>query len=445
MSQSISIQFDGAAVPHIESRHERDLAFALGWLHANDRLFQLELARRAAAGRLAELFGPMALASDIRARHLRLAELSDTLAGLAGADARQWLDSYARGVNAWIERRGRDLPPELRLLRAAPEPWRPRDSMAVSLIMAMELSLLPLQAKETRHTWTRTADPTLPGDLLDAAILGTAEPGGSNAFIAHADGRAFLGNDTHLLMRLPPWWFRAHLRAPGFEVMGWTLPGFPAVIAGFNGRIAWGITTHMLDDYDVYLEDWDEAGRTVRRGEERLAVESDEVRIRINRRESTTITRRRTDVGPMLPPDPSGALPARSIAWTALHPGRPMDAMLTLARARTLDEIVAAREEYVAPAMNLLACDRDGRSLFMLLGRVPDRPPALVDPRLPLDASRRELHWRGLRDAAANPLRRLEPGEPVVSGNDEQLRRASAVFYPAEFDSPSRVNRMREL
>jgi penicillin amidase len=445
VSSTTTIRFDGAGVPHVEAGTSTDLPFALGWLHANDRLFQMELARRTAAGRLAEVVGRVAVAGDAKARHLRLRETAEMLARNAGPVAREWLEAYSGGVNAWVSNRDRDLPPEFRFWRIRPAVWEPADSMTLVLMMALELSLLSQESKETRLRWTLALDSRSSRDLIDAAALGLGDPAGSNAFVTHpASGGVLLANDTHQLLRLPAWWFRVLLRAPGFEAVGWTLPGFPALIVGFNGRVAWGFTSHMLDDHDVFLEDWDARTGTVRRGRDRVTVAVDETYIDVRGDQIQPLELRSTDIGPLLPPDSHVRLPARSIAWTAYYEARPLDALLSIASASSLDEVVAARQAYVAPAMNLLACDQTGASLLMLLGAIPDRP-AGVDRRLPLDASRCDLHWCGLRDIAANPIQWFGPGEVVVSANDAQLARLSSDPYLADFDSASRVERLRQL
>jgi penicillin amidase len=125
----VEVRFDPWGMPEVEAESGEDLAAALGWLHANDRFFQMELGRRAAAGRLSELFGSRTLSIDRRFRELRLRPTAERSVETVGAEARAWLAAYARGVNAWLAARGRDLPPELVLLGVEPEPWTSADSL----------------------------------------------------------------------------------------------------------------------------------------------------------------------------------------------------------------------------------------------------------------------------------------------------------------------------
>lgn len=167
----VAVRFDRWAVPHIEADSEADAAAALGYLHANDRLTQMELGRRAAFGRLAEVTGEGAPETDVYFRTLRLDRAAAAILGSAAPRSRRLLEAYAAGVNAWLAERGDDLPPALRLLGVAPEPWQPRDSTAFAILMAEELSFWQGRPEEERFRWRRAFGVEGVRDLLGEADL----------------------------------------------------------------------------------------------------------------------------------------------------------------------------------------------------------------------------------------------------------------------------------
>ncbi|RMH17441.1 MAG: hypothetical protein D6696_15745, partial [Acidobacteria bacterium] len=155
LEAQVRVRFDRWGVPHVEASSERDLAAALGYLHANDRLTQLELGRRAAQSRLAEILGPAALELDVYFLRLGARRALDALESSLGERARAWYRGYADGVNAWLAARGSDLPPELRLLGVEPEPWTVRDSLSFVVLMARDLAFWNGRPEEARFRWLR--------------------------------------------------------------------------------------------------------------------------------------------------------------------------------------------------------------------------------------------------------------------------------------------------
>ncbi|HET6521451.1 MAG TPA: penicillin acylase family protein, partial [Geminicoccaceae bacterium] len=290
----VEVVRDRFAVPHIEAASPRDAFFALGFVHAQDRLWQMEFQRRVGAGRLAEVVGEAALPTDRFMRLLgfyRLAEASLAHLDPAAVEA---LDAYALGVNAHLATRAGPLPPEFLLLRhTSPEPWRPADSLVWIRMMALDLGrnwreeLLRVRLAE-RLTPEQMADlwPPEPDDApvtLAAGAAGAASavrglpwaelaallppappPGqGSNAWVLAGgrtgSGAPLLANDPHLGLQAPGVWYLAHLRAPGLNAIGATLPGVPGVVLGRNDRIAWGFTNSEADTQDLFVERLDPA------------------------------------------------------------------------------------------------------------------------------------------------------------------------------------------
>ena len=464
----VDVSFDRFGIPSIHAGSAVDAAAALGWLHANDRLFQMELTRRAASGRLAEIFGARALRFDTRVRKLGFGRVTGELAAQVSPESRRWLEAYAAGVNAWLAERGADLPPEFRLLRHRPEPWRPEDSLAVIYVMARVLSPVMEPAEDESFAFLRAFGPERTRELigeLDAVVFDEAvelsratpvspEPLGKRAEGAglgsnnwavsaakSATGGALLANDPHLDLELPSVWFEARIVAPDYEAVGMTLPGSPAVILGRGPRLAWACTNLYLDDVDVFLERLDAGGRNVLRGERWVAVESWRETVRVRNGEAIEIEVQRTDRGPLLAADPERGLPERSIAWTGWSPSDSLAAFVALARAGSVDEVRAAIAPYAFPAQNLVVADAAGSILWTPLGRAPDRFG--WDGWLPAPGWRADVGWRGLLPAAANPELRDPAAGQIVTANSF-LPVEKPAWFEGDFDTPFRMDRIRE-
>jgi penicillin amidase len=513
----VRVRFDRWAVPHVLAEAELDLAAALGYLHANDRMTQLELGRRSCAGRLAEVVGERALPADRRALTLRLRTAAERLAASAGPQSAAWLEAYARGVNGWLAERRADLPPELALLGAKPEPWTSADSLCFALLMARDLSFPAGHVEEARYRLlqglgvARTRDllgfpdlhvpegilspqaavaaadaaptgggeaqlsavlaaPSIPGAVAPdgrassaatAAVpavraipaeegsgdLGTDQPAlGSNDWAVGASrsrtGAPLVANDPHLPLGLPSTWYQVHLRAPGFEVAGMTLPGLPGVVIGQSSRLAWALTNVELDDHDLFFEELDAAGERVRRGRQwvPLAVETAVIPLRGGGGEEILL--RSTDRGPLLAADPERGLPPRSLAWTAYEPADPLSAFLGLARARSVDEVPSRLSGYVTPCQNLVVADREGGLLYTVLGRVPERRRG--DGRLPAPGWDPAYGWDGLRPRELNPSVPRPDDDLLVTANHDIRPPGYALPFFANFYPADRARRIEE-
>lgn len=498
LSAPVEVRWDRRGVPYCEAESAEDLAAALGWLHANDRFTQMELGRRLAAGRLAELqgVGRRALSVDREHRTLRFAHTAERLWRSAGEETRAWLQAYAGGVNAWLDRRGAgDLPPDLALLGGddfRPEPWRPQDSLAFVLLMANDMSFWNDRPEEEHFRWLRElgvertldlagADHPVPPEVVAlAAELEGAEsdgerrqeerssPGGLEPLTADpvdapgsnnwavggsrsASGAPLVANDPHLGHALPGTWYQAHLRSPGYEAAGMTLPGVPGVVVGRGPDVAWSLTNAMLDDHDLFLEEVSQGpdgSPRVRRGDGWLLVEVVEERLEVAGGEGEVLELLATDLGPLLPADPVSGLPARSLAWTVYRTPEdasadPLAAFLALARAATVAEARQGLRGYVGPAMNLVMADRQGGLLWTVLGRVPVRLRG--DGWLPVPGWDESYGWSGLRPAEANPSEVNPATDLLVTANHHVAPANYPLPMPADYDGDFRARRIREL
>jgi penicillin amidase len=465
----VEVRFDRFGVPTVRAGSALDAAAALGWLHANDRMFQMEMIRRAATGRLAELFGDRALDYDRRIRRLGFPDATRRLLESASPQSRALLEAYARGVNAWLEERGDDLPPEFRLLRRRPEPWRPYDSVSVIFVMARMLSPVTSPTEDQNFRFLRAFGPDRARELVgdpDARIFDEIETlaketpapaedvgrraegaglGSNNWAVApsrSADGHALLANDPHLGLGLPNVWYAATLEAPDDHATGMTLPGAPGVVLGRGERVAWAVTNLYVDDVDVFDEKLDPSGTKVLRGDhwEPIAVRQDTVRL--DDGSSVAVEVRSTDRGPLLEADPEQGLPARSVAWTGWESGDQLAAFSALARAQSVDDVPAAIAGYSFPAQNLVAADADGHLLWTPLGRAPNRFG--WDGHFPAPGWRTDVGWAGLVPATDNPVLR-DPEQGLVATANSFLPVPQPAWFEGDFDTPFRADRIREL
>jgi penicillin amidase len=447
LSAPVSVERDANGVVTIDAANEADMARALGFVHGQERYFEMDLLRRVAAGELSALFGARALETDRRNRVHRLrARVSSELENIAGG-RQEALRAYVEGVNAGREALAVRPWPYL-LLRQAPQPWTEADTALAGYAMffdlqdetnSRELALwrirktLPAPLAELLFRDGTEWDAPLFGEargnaqLPDAATLdlrqlpapsesvstAQAEPAapGSNNFAAGAaataDGRAIVADDMHLGLRAPSLWFRARLRYADTEapegrvdVSGVSLPGIPGIIVGSNTHVAWGFTNNYGDWLDFFRVDFADAEKTRYRtpeGDEAVVVHREQIDVAGGSSEWLEV--RDTRWGPITSDEDDGS--ALALRWTAQMPGSLNYGLLDMAHAGSLDAALANARAAGVPAQNLLVADRQGRIAWRLIGRMPRRTGA-CDPKapmLPLEG----CDWAGWRPATALP------------------------------------------
>jgi penicillin amidase len=471
LKASADARFDRQGVPHIRAVLETDAWRVLGFIHASDRLFQMELRRRAAEGRLAELFGAAAVAMDREAR----------VNGYSRSAQRDWdglqeperaaLEAYADGVNAFLQEEV--MPIEIRALSLAPEPWTPIDSLAFARMMENGLSVAdaPEQAafddavSRGLDKAVALMDASQPGppqiDREIAALLaGFAKPkgpapaateratAGSNAWALSgrhtATGKPLLAGDPHLAAERPGVWYAAHLTsADGLNAIGLTLPGTPGFIIGHDGRVAWSLTMHQADDSDLYLEQVDWEAKTYRRDGGSVPLQLERETIHVKDGADAIVEVARTVHGPIVErlDGPPGYALSRAFAPADVPQGP--RAFLEAPRARNRAELVAAWSRYAGPSVNVCWAESTGAVGMKVAGAIPRRRSG--DGRFPVPGWISAYDWDGTIPAGSLPADTQDRDGLVASANDDWSASGSRLPYPGVFAEPDRVRRAREL
>src|SRR5688572_1782882 len=429
LRQPVHVERDPHGIPTIKAQNQHDLMFALGFVHAQDRLWQLETHRRIGSGRLAEAFGEPALESDKFLRALGVRRAAAAQWARASAEARATVQAYTDGVNAVIASHTRARPPEMLILGVPLQPWEPVDSLAWSIMMAYDLGanwsaeLLrlrmalklpverisqlmppypgekPLATADYAALYralkldSSTATASLSLDSQLERLMAAARPSGieglgSNNWVVAGShtttGAPLLANDPHLKLTVPALWHFARLEAPGIRVAGATMPGLPVVVLGQNEHIAWGFTNTGPDVQDLYIERVHPADANLVQTPDGWApLKSYAEVIKVRGKPDVTMTVRESRHGPVISDaglvddllgNKSRTAYVFSMRWTALDPD--MDSVgvaLAFNRATDVPSFIEAAKAWVAPMQNMVVADKSGRIGWVAPGRVPLR------------------------------------------------------------------------
>lgn len=482
---------DREGVAHIFAQSEADAVAALGFAHAQDRLWQMETNRRIAAGRLSEVVGVPGLEFDRFLRTIGIRRAAEAMFRRTDPDTRAILEAYSRGVNAYLETRTGPLPPEFWILNApAPEPWSPVDSLAWSLMMALDLGG-NMNAEITRlrlaqaglsmdqigqflppypgERWPDLADFTAlfrqiggqtqaAADLIRPAGLGVEGLGSNNWVVSgarSATGKPLLANDPHLGLSAPALWYFARLTSPAGTVIGATLPGVPGVVLGRNDRIAWGFTNTGPDVQDLFIERIDPGDPTrYQTPEGWRTFERIEETIRVKGGGDVRMTVRVTRNGPVISDGASraasGATPsghALALRWTALDPDNTTArATMVMNRARNWEEFQAAARLFVAPQQNMVYADVEGNVGFVAAGRVPIRKPENdLHGLFPAPGWDARYEWAGFLPFEALPQLLNPPSGVHLTANERITPEGYPHQITREWTLPFRADRIRDL
>jgi penicillin amidase len=505
LAAPVEIVRDHEGVPHIAGTRAEDLYTALGFAHAQDRLWQMELMRRAAQGRLSEIFGDRTFEIDVFLRTLDLYGHAERSFSALPADSQALLETYALGVNAYLDRKTSlfeaRLPPEFLLLRHTPEPWRPADSIVAIKMMALMLgtnlqheiarliyaarglssaeiadlmvidegssdgpdkaSPPPLPELATLYPLRRLA--ALPDPAPTAALDSLIGSGASNNWVVSGartqSGKTLLANDPHLRLSAPSVWYLAHLvLAPPsgdtFNLVGATLPGTPLVVLGRSDDLAWGFTTTGADVQDIFIEKINPANPAeylTPDGWRRFEIS--EMVIRIKGAPPRTVERRRTRHGPVLPASwrgLGGLLGDDHVAalqWTALSDDdTTIAAGLIDTRVHRVAEYMEKMRLYVVPMQSIVVADAGGRIGLIAPGRVPIRAPGnRVAGRAPVPGWDASYDWQGFVPFSELPRIENPPQGAIGTANARIVGPDYPHHLTFDWEAPYRKQRLGEL
>jgi penicillin amidase len=422
VAKPVSVAFDSLGVPHIHAATEEDALVVQGYVTAQDRLWQMDTVRRAAAGDLSEIVGPVALDNDREARRLGLRRAAETdYVNLPPRD-RAALAAYARGVNAFIATHLGNLPVEFTLLGYQPRPWSAVDCILAGLQMFRSLAT-SWRNELLKREMIRQGD-RRKVDLLFSVRAGTEVQPGSNAWALAgsrtASGKPLLSNDMHLEPSLPGIWYMAHLQAEAadgggdLDVTGVSLPGAPGIIVGHNRHVAWGFTNVGFDVQDLYIEKLDErTGRYLYRGQMEQARPQVEL-IRIKGRPVAEMLVWVTRHGPLFVTENGDRMALR---WVANDPSVFQFPILEYDKARNWREFTNAMARFPGPAQNAVYADDDGNIGYHAVGKLPKRRGYAGD--VPVDGSSGEFEWDGYIPFDQLPSTFNPPRGMIVSANQD--------------------------
>ncbi len=487
LSEAVRVSWDPRGVPTVEARTFEDALAAEGWLHGRYRPMQVELRRRAANGRVAEVAGAALLWMDREALTSGFTRAAEAELRAMAPATRHLLDAYVAGLNAGLAETARRLPPELRLLRVDPSPWTAADVLAFGRLFGSELSaaascererfdlLTRMSPEDAATLWRAAYDrpfPAVPGatraltESLRHAPARTADLSGSascgpldgwaglasNAWAVtparSTTGGPILAGDPHLLHELPSVWFELRLRWPGGGLAGASLAGTPGVLIGHSDDIAWSFTAAAFDDADLFFAEVDDGERPTRYREngawKPFEIETQRVPVKGAEQPSVVEVRR---AGPAVYVGAAGPTHAFLRRWVLDEAGGLVEGLLALDTARSTDAAIAAGHLVPGPPLNLIVAGRDGHVAHELVGRAPARRETQDwDGGVPAPWSGAGA-WTGWVPDARMPLERDPASGFVASANDAGIAAAPPAKnqqpLTGDYDPAYRATRIR--
>ena len=484
LKNSVEVIRDRNAIPHIYASSKEDAYFALGFVHAQDRLWQMEFQRRVGAGRLSEIVGDAALDTDKFLRTLSVYHYAQVAIANMDPQSQQALESYCAGINSYLQTHKGPLPPEFLILRHALEPWKPADVVVWAKMMSWDLggnwddellrarmskSLTSQQISELYPLYPKDAPIILPEfkglyqDLpLDKlwAISPKPEPpgAGSNNWVLAgnktATGQPLLANDPHLGLSAPSLWYFAHVSAPGLEVIGATLPGTPTVLLGHNDKVAWGFTNTGPDVQDLFIEKINpdnpaqyltpEGYQTFNAREEIIKVKDSQ---------DVTIMVRESRHGPIISDVSQDSTEAASLSgenhvlafsWTALsEDDLSLQAILGLNTVQNWDDFTRVLQDFTGPQQNIVYADTAGNIGYYAPAKVPIR--AQGDGFMPSPGWSGEYDWIGYIPFEDLPHDYNPASGQIMTANHKVVPDDYPYFISHDWAEPYRAQRITGL
>jgi penicillin amidase len=485
LSEPVQVIRDKWGVPQIYAQNEHDLFFAQGYVHAQDRLWQMEVNRSIANGTISSLLGNAGLRTDRLVRTLGLRRAAEQSWAIASSDSRAILEAYASGVNAYIETHRDRLPLEFTLLGISPEPWTPVDSLAYANVIALSLShnyrlellraqviakLGPEAAQQLfapyaegtpiivppeagGYTWMRDVR----FDDLDSMYTFIGDPAvgwGSNNWVVSgsrtATGKPLLETDTHLGTDMPSIWYEIGLHGGRFDVVGFSFPSAPLVMIGHNQRIAWGETTLGQDVMDYYIEKLDDPVNPTQYEYMGKWYDLQVIHetIPVKGGQPVPLDIRLTRHGPIMTDVMSnwtgGSKQPLAVRWVMYEGNRLLEAVVRVNLAQNWNEFREATSFWDAPGLNMVYADVDGNIGYQSTGRTPIRVPE-HQGIVPVPGWTGEYEWKGFIPFNEMPSTLNPPQGFIATANNRVVSEDYPYLLTYDWFPGFRAQRITEM
>jgi penicillin G amidase len=497
LTSTVTIRRDGHGIPHIEAASQDDLLLAQGYVTAQDRLWQMDMLRRNAAGELAELLGPQLVEHDKAQRVFQFHNVAQRLYNSLPEADRHRYEQYAHGVNLYIDQHQAQLPAEFRLLHYKPRPWAGVDSVLIGLNMIeslddhwyaklsrervsarlhnpqLEAQLYPTGSWRDQPPTAAVADMTQPHPAppvddedndqtetllrsapedLQALRRTLGEPdclgciaGSNNWVIAGkhtASGKPLLSNDMHLGLSVPNIWYMADLKAPGLHVTGVTLPGVPLVIAGHNEHVAWGFTALYGDVQDLYVEKLDGKGNYAGPQGQWLPLAHSPEIIHVRLSKDVKLDVQLTAHGPILTPIFHNENRPIALRWALYDPALAAIPLYEMNTAANWQQFSTALQAWCFPTQNVVYADDAGHIAYHAVGKVPQRPNGLVGVPIQVATDGGQHEWQGYIPFDNLPYSVDPPSGLLATANARVTPNDTKFPLTLEWPDPYRAERV---
>jgi penicillin amidase len=480
------IYFDSTAIPYISASSPEDAAYAMGYLHARERLFQMDLMRRAAEGRLSEVFGDKTLGFDEMFLTVGIKRTADKIYQAAGQQTKTMLTAYARGVNEFIHTHRNKTAVEFDMLGYEPAEWTPINSIEIIRLIAWELNISwwsdftftelvqklgREKAQKLLPDYPENGPVIIPGKLaslqetdLDflktdrafrsfAGFEGTHI--GSNNWALHGNktvsGKPLIANDPHLTFQAPGKWYFCSVRSNGWNADGVTLPGVPAIVIGKNQSIAWALTNVMADDADFYVDSLDQSKTNYFFDGQWRRLKSVQDTILVKGAQPIVHETFLTHRGPIISGiHPLGKLfheasPSRQVLdmhWVGNDISDEYAGFFGINKAENWGDFKRAVAQFAVPGQNFVYADNKGNIGYLCGAKLPIR--RTISPIFFYDGTHSEYDWQGYVPVGEMPELYNPPQNYVASANNKTV--SSFPYYISNLWEPSsRIERIKTM
>ena len=486
LKSEVKIYFDSLAVPYIFAEDDEDVAFTLGYLHARERMFSMDMIRRAGEGKLSEIFGAETVPFDRMFRTVGLSRTAEMIKEKMNPDGLKLLEAYSRGVNFYLEEKKNKYPVEFDVLGYQPEKWKPEHSIIVIRMMAWELNLgwwtdLAFtklvqklgeeKVKEVLPDYPENAPTIIPPEIKKFSMINnnfietdksfrkfigmTGTHLGSNNWVVNsqmsASGEPIIANDPHLAYRAPGIWYAAVIKSPSWNAAGVTLPGVPGIVIGKNDNISWTLTSIMTDETDFYFETLDSSKTKYLLDGSWNELEIIEDTIKVRDVGGIPIEIKSTHRGPIISGihpynfvfnNDEATYPPISMRWLGNEFSDEMDAFLQINKANNWNEFKAAVEKFNIPGQNFVYADSEGNIGYVFGGALPIRSTNTTT--FLFDGSDSKNDWKGFVPRSELPYLFNPTANYIATANNKVVK--DFKYHITNLWEPSsRIEKITEL